>query len=136
MTDFPFNEHFKEDDILTLREKNDDGKYFIIIPRLGSSEIERNIIFTEDDFNKYPKVFGKLPWHENRRLIDLPDFWFNGDKTLADTRCRSVTDVIANRSYEGKPIHELGLINQRKAAWLWILSNYPDCEPAAETDFK
>lgn len=71
ISDYPFNNHFRENDIVILNQKDEEG-FFVKQPALNNKpNFGSFCAMREDYFRKYRAVFKRLEWWQHRSKQDL-----------------------------------------------------------------
>lgn len=94
---YPFNAHFVKNEVITLDSiDNDTKERFVRKTYLPSHDkiVQNTTNFNESTFKKYPHIFKKLEWWEDRTVDQMPEHiktnvespivfkvkeWFQGD---------------------------------------------------------
>jgi hypothetical protein len=79
IADYPFRDHFLLSEIIELNEfdgrnhlSKDMQEWFVIKPKLNGTGSPMS--WYESNFNKYPHLFKRLEWWEERDEKDMPEY--------------------------------------------------------------
>lgn len=143
IADYPFRDHFLLGEIIELNEfdgrnhlSKDMQEWFVIKPKLNGTGSPMS--WYESGFNKYPHIFKKLEWWEEREEKDMPGY----------LRC-TCNDFI--KFVKGQIIsvekHKSNTFNQY-VPWLFVSKekqshetvtncfNYKDFEPSTREEYE